>query len=111
MLPQKFIPGQRVRVNKLASDLVPEYVGMLGTIGIGGISAPAHHHGEYFVGIRRDTGAKVIVKLPTHCLECSQFLLSLVEYQRGAFKMRRRNREISRTVVYLDVSQLAATTR
>ena len=69
MPPQKFIPGQRVRINKLASDLVPEHVGLLGTVGIDVIAAPAHHHGEYFVSIRRETGAMVIVRLPEHCLD------------------------------------------
>ena len=42
---------------------------MLGTISIGGIAAPAHQHGEYFVSIRRDTGSKVIVRLLRHCLD------------------------------------------
>ena len=69
MPSQKFILGQRVRINKLASDLVPEYVGMLGSVGIRGIAAPAHHHGENFVSIRRDTDARVIVRLPEHCLD------------------------------------------
>ena len=64
-----WFPGRRFRINKLASHLLPECVGMLGAIGIGGIAAPAHFHGEYFVSIHRDTGAKVYVRLPEHCLD------------------------------------------
>ena len=69
MPKQKFIPGERVRINERASELLPEYVGMLGTIGIGGIAVPAHHHGEYFVSIRRETGVKVIVQIHERCLD------------------------------------------
>ena len=65
----KYTPGQRVRINTRASDQVPEYVGMLGTIGIGGISAPHFFYGEYFISIRHESGAKVIVRLPEHCLD------------------------------------------
>ena len=65
----KFIPGQRVRINQAAVDKVPEFVGLIGTVGIGGVNAPYCFSGEYFVSIYRDTGAKVIVLLPEHCLD------------------------------------------
>ena len=40
MLPRnlKYVQGQRVRINEQAYHLVPDYVGMYGHIGIGGIS-------------------------------------------------------------------------
>ena len=65
----KFIPGQRVRINQAAADRIPEFVGMLGTVGMGGVHAPYYFGGEYFVSIHRDTGAKIIVQLPEHCID------------------------------------------
>ena len=65
----KFIPGQRVRVNEDASDRIPEFVGMSGTVGISGVHAPYCFAGEYFVSIHRDTGAKIKVQLPEHCID------------------------------------------
>ena len=69
MARPKYTPGQRVRINEAASELVPGYVGMAGHIGIGSISAPAFYQGEYFVTIRLETGAPVILRLPEHCIE------------------------------------------
>ena len=64
----KYQPGQRVCISESASGLVPQYVGMVGHIGIGSISAPAYHQGEYFVTVRLDTGAKVVLRLPERCI-------------------------------------------
>ena len=64
----KYTPGQRVPINETASDVVPGYVGMVGHIGIGSISAPSFHQGEDFVTVRLETGAKVILRLPEGCL-------------------------------------------
>jgi hypothetical protein len=49
--------------------LVPGYVGMVGHIGIGSINAPAFYQGEYFVAVRLETGARVILRLPEGCLD------------------------------------------
>ena len=71
MLPKdlSFVPGQRVRIREQASEIVPDYVGMYGHIGIGGISATHFFLGEYFVKINLPTGAKVVLQLPENCLE------------------------------------------
>ena len=71
MLPKdlNFIPGQRVRINKQALEIVPDYVGIHGHIGIGGINAIHYFRGSYFVSIRLPTGAKVVLHLPEDCLE------------------------------------------
>ena len=71
MLPKdlKFIPGQRVRINEHASEMVPDYVSMYGHIGIGGINATHYFRGEYFVKVLLPTGAKVVLQLPENCLE------------------------------------------
>ena len=63
MARPKYIPGQRVRINEAASELVPGYVGMVGHIGIGSINAPEFYQGQYFVTVRLETGAKVILRL------------------------------------------------
>jgi hypothetical protein len=68
MLKPKYRPGQRVCINEAASGLVPQYVGMAGHIGIGSINAPAYYQGEYFVTVRLETGAKVVLRLPERCL-------------------------------------------
>ena len=65
----KYTPGQRVRINEAASGLVQGFVGMVGHIGIGSINAPAFHQGEYFVSVRLETGATVILRLPERCLD------------------------------------------
>ena len=71
MLPRnlKYVPGQRVRINHSASDMVPDFVGMYGTIGIGGVSARHYFNGEYFVTVHLPTGARVTLRLPEHCLD------------------------------------------
>ena len=48
---------------------MPEFVGMLGTIGIGGINAPHYLNGEYYVRVHRENGSKVIVQLPEDCID------------------------------------------
>ena len=48
---------------------MPGYVGMVGHIGIGSISAPSFYQGEYFVTVRLETGAKVILRLQEQCLD------------------------------------------
>ena len=65
----KYTPGQRVRINEAASELVPGYVGVVGHIGIGSINAPSFYQGEYFVSVHQETGAKVILRLPERCLD------------------------------------------
>ncbi len=42
---------------------------MLGHIGIGSINAPSFYQGEYFVNVRLETGANVILRLPERCLD------------------------------------------
>ena len=69
MARSKYTPGQRVRINEAASGLVAGYLGMVGHIGVGSISAPAYYQGEYFVTIRLETGAKVVLRLPEQCIE------------------------------------------
>ena len=69
MAGTKFYRGQRVRINERAVDRVPEYVGMLGTIGIGGVNAPYYYAGRYYVSMRRENGAKIIVLLPEECID------------------------------------------
>ena len=49
--------------------MVPDYVGMYGHIGIGGINATHYFQSEYFVKIHLPTGAKVVLQLPEDCLE------------------------------------------
>ena len=66
------MPGQRVRINSLAAPLVPDFVGMHGHIGIGGISAAHWIAGEYFVTVRLPTGAAVTLILPEHCLDAAR---------------------------------------
>ena len=68
MSKPKFQPGQRVRIGEAASGLVPHYVGMVGHIGIGSINAPAYYQGKYFVSVRLETGANVVLRLPERCL-------------------------------------------
>ena len=65
----KYVPGQRVRVNRAASSLVPDYVGMCGHIGIGGISAPHYFQGRHYVALNLPSGAQIIVRLPERCLD------------------------------------------
>ena len=69
MARPKYTPGQRVRINKAASQQVPGYVCTVGHIGIGSINAPSFYQGEYFVTVRLETGEKVILRLPEHCIE------------------------------------------
>ena len=71
MLPRnlKYVPGQRVRINEQAYHLGPDYVGMYGHIGIGGISVTHYFLGQYFVTVQLETGATVILQLPEQCLE------------------------------------------
>ena len=71
MLPKdlKFTPGQRVRINLSAAKLVPDYVGLVGHIGIGGLSAPHYHGGQYYVTVHLPTGAVVTLRLLEHCLD------------------------------------------
>ena len=74
MLPSnlKYVPGQRVRVNRSASSLVPDYVGLYGHVGIGGISAPHYFGSQYYVTVKLPTGATVTLRLPEHCLDDAQ---------------------------------------
>jgi hypothetical protein len=74
MVPRnlKYAPGQRVRINASASRMVPDFVGMYGTIGIGGVSARHFYHGEYFVTVHLVTGAPVTLRLPEQCLDEAQ---------------------------------------
>lgn len=74
MLPKdlKFGPGQRIRISEQALGIVPDYVGIHGHIGIGGINATHYFRGSYFVSIRLPTGAKVVLHLPEDCLEDGQ---------------------------------------
>ena len=65
----RYVPGQRVLINKSASDLYPDYVGMYGHIGIGGVAGPYFAHDCYFVGVRLETGASVILRLPEKCID------------------------------------------
>ena len=69
MASPKYTPGQRVRINEAASGFVPGYVGIVGHIGIGSINAPAFYQGKYFVSVRLETGAQVILRLPEKCLD------------------------------------------
>ena len=71
MLPPdlKFTPGQRVVINDSASEIVPDFVGLHGHVGIGGIGARHFFRGRYFVSLRLPTGANVIVQLPERCLD------------------------------------------
>ena len=74
MLPKdlKYRPGQRVWINDSARELVPDYVGMCGHVGIGGIAAAHYYRGDYFVNLRLHTGATVILRLPECCLDDAQ---------------------------------------
>ena len=65
----KYLPGQRVRVNRAASSFVPEYVGVYGHIGIGGISAPHYFQRRYYVTLDLSSEAHIILRLPEHCLD------------------------------------------
>ena len=65
----KYVPGQRVRINPRAAESVPGFVGMIGTIGVGGISARHYYNGEYFVTVHMTTGAYVTLRLPENCLD------------------------------------------
>ena len=67
MARPKYTPGQRVRINDAASVLVQGFVGMVGHIG--SINTPAFYQGEYFVSVRLETGATVILRLPERCLD------------------------------------------
>jgi hypothetical protein len=69
MARPKYTQGLRVRINNAASGLVQDFVGMVGHIGIGSINAPSYYQGEYFVNVRLETGAKMILRLPEHCIE------------------------------------------
>ena len=69
MARPNYTPGQRVRINGAVSGLVQGFVGMVGHIGIGSINAPSHYRGEYFVTVRLETGATVILKLPETYLD------------------------------------------
>ena len=66
------VPGRRVRINLSASAVGPGFVGMYGTIGIGGVSARHYFNGEYFVTVHLPTGARVTLRLPEHCLDEAQ---------------------------------------
>jgi len=79
----RFVPGQRVRINEKAADQVPEFVGMLGTVGIGGVNAPYYFRGGYYVSIYREKGARIILHLPEHCIDERQFERILDKKRRG----------------------------
>jgi hypothetical protein len=68
----KYVPGQRVRINSQATESVPDYVGMFGTIGVGGVSTRHYFNGEYFVTVHLPTGAFVTLRLPERCLDEAQ---------------------------------------
>ena len=42
---------------------------MVGHIGIGSINPPSFYQEEYFVTVRLETGAKVILRLSGRCLD------------------------------------------
>jgi hypothetical protein len=63
------MPGQRVQVNRSAAKLVPDYVGLFGHIGIGGLSAPHYFSGQYYVTVHLETGAVVTLRLLEHHLD------------------------------------------
>ena len=65
----KFVPGHRVRISEQALEIVPEYVGMHGHIGVGGINAIHYCRGSSLVSFRLPTGAKVVLHLPEDCLK------------------------------------------
>jgi hypothetical protein len=65
----KYVPGQRVRINSSAAASVPDFVGMTGTIGVGGVSARHYYAGEYFVTVLMTTGAYITLRLPEDCLD------------------------------------------
>ena len=53
----------------MAIGLVAGFVGAIGHIGIGRLNAPAFYEGDYFVSVRLETGATVILRLPEHCID------------------------------------------
>ena len=55
--------GPAVRINDSAHDLVPDYGGMYGHVGIGGTAAAHYYRGDYFLNLRLHTGAPVILRL------------------------------------------------
>jgi hypothetical protein len=59
----RFGRGDRVRVNEKARRVYPDYVGMLGHIGIGSIAAKHFHHGQYYVTVVLPTKGRVILRL------------------------------------------------
>jgi hypothetical protein len=65
----KYVPGQLVRINPHATESVPDFVGMTGTIGVGGVSARHYYNGEYFVTVHMPTGAFITLRLPESCLD------------------------------------------
>jgi hypothetical protein len=44
----KYRPGQRVRISRAASELLPGYVWRVVHIGVGSFNKPACYQGEYF---------------------------------------------------------------
>lgn len=69
MINRKFHPGQSVRITEKAADLVPEYVGRMGTVHRL-IDPPTQSDQErYYVRIHNENGAEILVRLPVECIE------------------------------------------
>lgn len=58
-----------MRINESVAELYPDYVGWYGHVGIGGVAVSYFLRDLYFVSLRLDTGASVILRLPEKCID------------------------------------------